>query len=201
MIVAALMLTCPGNASNLEKTIINTKGLNRSTPDSIVIQSRDVSCRGTDPILTVSGQNITWYADAGKSIRLAQGNTYHSAPLDATTTFYVTQNRNGIESAVQSIIIEIVDPFLLEAKITPASCGKKDGTITVVGKGGTKRYPLNFQINDAPLQTSPFFSNLSGGSYKLRIWAAGCFGTSNVTVGQEPTPLIAAIDSIAPNWG
>ena len=42
--------------------------------DSIVLQTPDTYCRDTDPIiLTVTGENITWYADAALTTKLAQG--------------------------------------------------------------------------------------------------------------------------------
>ncbi len=169
--------------------------------DSIRLQSSDVACLGTDPVITVTGTDITWYADAAKSVRLAQGNTYHSAPLHETTTFYLTQSVNGVESSVTPIVIEIVTAILVDIKTTPASCGKKDGTLTLVGEGGSERYPVQFKLDDGELQTSGTFTNLAAGTYLLTTQAGECFGTKEVTIQQQPSPVISAIDSVSPRCG
>ena len=76
--------------------------------DSISLQSADVYCRGDSPILTVTGENVSWYADSLKNVLLARGNTYQPWYLDSTTTFYLTQTFQGIESGITPIEIEIV---------------------------------------------------------------------------------------------
>jgi hypothetical protein len=45
--------------------------------DSISLQSKDVYCRGDSPALTVTGVNVTWYADSLKMKILARGNRRH----------------------------------------------------------------------------------------------------------------------------
>lgn len=169
--------------------------------DSITLLSDDVACRGGDPILTVTGQDVRWYADPEKKVLLANGNTYHSASLEKTTTFYLTQKINGIESDVKAITIEIVEAVLVDLKTTPASCGKNDGSLIVTGKGGTEKYPVRFKLNEGPLQTTSTFKDLAPGTYKLTLQAAKCFGSIDVTIGQQPSPIIAKIDSVAPRCG
>lgn len=158
-------------------------------------------CRGNNPLLTVTGKNVTWYANEAKTIKLAQGNSYQASLIDTTTTFYIAQTTDGIESAATAIIIEIANPFLRDMKITPASCGKHYGTITVMATGGTAHYPLMFKLNDGPCQTSPVFINLSPGTYVFTFWAAGCFGTIDAVLTQQASPLIAAINSMGPHCG
>lgn len=169
--------------------------------DTISLTSDDVTCRGGDPILTVTGKEITWYADAQKKNLLAKGNTYHSASLDKTTTFYVTQTVNGTESDVKAITIEVVEAFLVDLKTAPATCGKNDGIITIEAKGGTDRYPVRFKLDDGPLQTASTFTDLAPGTYKLTLQAAKCMGWIDVEIGQQSTPIISSIDSIAPKCG
>lgn len=169
--------------------------------DTISLISDDATCRGGDPILIVTGQDVTWYADAQKSTILAKGNTYHSFALDKTTTFYVTQKVNGIESAVKAITIEVVEAFLVDLKAVPAKCGKNDGSIMIKAKGGTDRYPVRFNLNDGPFQTTSTFTGLAPGTYKLAFQVAKCTGWIDVEIGQQPTPTISNIDSVAPKCG
>lgn len=201
LLMAALTPYCFSNVRIPKETKRGYKNISNTYLNSITLQSSDVYCRGNNPVLIVTGQNVTWYADAAKTIMLAQGNSFHAPSLDQTTTFYLTKTIDQIQTEVKAITIEIVDPFLLDMKITTASWGRNDGTVTVVGKGGTAHYPLQFKLNDGPLQTSPVFTNLSAGTYKFTFWAAGCFGSSDITVGQQPSPIIAAVDSISPHCG
>jgi gliding motility-associated-like protein len=172
-----------------------------TSSDSISLESKDVYCRGDSPALRVTGVNVIWYADSLKTKLLARGNTYQTRLLDATTTFYLTQTIQGIESDVTPIKIEIVEAFLTSVVTTPASCGNDDGTITVTGKGGTDRYPLSYKLNDGPPQLSGFFDKLAGNTYTLTIQVIGCFGTSEVKVEKEPEPVISFIDQIDPKCG
>lgn len=176
---------------------------NRRNPesDTISLLSEDVTCRGGDPILIVSGNDVTWYADAQKKTVLAKGNTYHSASLDTTTTFYVTQKVGGVESDVKAIRIEVVEAFLVDLKTVPARCGKNDGKITIKAKGGTDRYPVRFKLDNGPLQNAPTFTNLAPGTYKLTLQAAKCSGWIDVEIGQQSSPTISNIDSVAPRCG
>ncbi|CAN0079574.1 unnamed protein product, partial [Phaeothamnion confervicola] len=169
--------------------------------DTISLLSDDVTCRGGDPILTVSGKDVIWYADVQKKTLLAKGNTYHSASLDTTTTFYVTQKVSGVESDVKAIIIEVVEAFLVDLKTVPARCGKNDGTMTIKAKGGTERYPVRFKLDNGPLQTASTFTNLAPGTYKLTLQAAKCTGWIDVKIGQQSAPTISNIDSVAPRCG
>jgi hypothetical protein len=174
-------------------TVVNT--------DSIILQSPDVVCRGASPTLTVTGVNIRWYADSLKTVYLSKGNTYQARLLDLTTNFYLTQTIDGLESEITAIKIEVVEAFLLDVLTTPASCGKNDGTMTVLGKGGTERYPLKYKLNEGPLQLPGFFDNLAGETYQLTIQSEGCFGTSQVKIVQKPSPIISSIEQVDPKCG
>lgn len=169
--------------------------------DSISLQSKDVYCRGDSPALTVTGVNVTWYADSLKMKILARGNTFQTRLLDVTTIFYLTQTIEGKESDVTPIKIEIVEAFLVSVVTTPAGCEGNDGTITVTGKGGTERYPLRYNLDDGPAQLSGFFDNLAGKTYTLTVEVNGCFGTSQVKVDKEPEPVISLIDQTDPKCG
>lgn len=201
VLIFVLSVAYQGYALNPEELKVCPKQENKPCLNSIILQSSDVYCRGNSPMLFVTGQNVTWYADSAKTKQLAQGNSYLAPFLEQTTTFYLTETIDQVQTEVKAITIEIVDPFLLDMKITPASCGKNDGKVSILAKGGTAHYPLQFKLDNGPLQNSPVFTNLSAGTYKLTIWATVCFGTSNIKVGQEPTPLIADIESVTPTCG
>ncbi|MCX6214584.1 gliding motility-associated C-terminal domain-containing protein [Spirosoma sp.] len=174
-----------------------------SLTDSLILQSPDTYCRGSTPILTVTGKNIKWYADADKKQLLYKGNTYQSPSLDQTTTFYLTQTVgvDSSESTVIPIIIEIVEAYLVNIIATPASCGENNGVISITATGGTARNPLQYSINNGPLQTSPVFTNLSAGTYTVMNRIANCWGTKDVIISSPPSPTISNVVSIDPQCG
>jgi len=170
--------------------------------DSIVLLSRDSYCRGGNPQLTITGTNVRWYADIDKKRLLFQGNTYQLPPLDHTTTFYLTQTISGVETAPVAITIEMVEAFLRNKVVTPASCGKNDGVISVTATGGTTRNPLYYSLNKGPAQRSPVFTNLAAGTYLLMdSVAAGCWGTIDVVVPGQPSPTLSTIAAVDPHCG
>lgn len=191
------------NAYGLKGKMMMTSEESVANADSITLQSPDVTCRGGSPLLAVTGVKVTWYADPLKTVRLAIGNTYQAVLLDSTTTFYLTQNIQGVESGVTAIKIEVVDAILVDVKTTPASCGKNDGTMTVIGKGGSDRYPLKYKLNDNPSQLSGFFNNLAGGAYKLTIQplSEGCIVGTDVKIEKKPSPIISAVEPTDPKCG
>lgn len=166
--------------------------------DSLVLLSPDSYCRGGNPFLRVTGTNVKWYADANKKIKLADGNTYQAPSLDQTTTFYLTQTLNSVESPVQAITIKIVELIFLSTVVTPASCGKPDGSITVTASGGPN---VLYSLDQGPYQPSSLFSNLAAGTYVVNDSVANCRGSKKVTVPQPPSPTITRIDSVAPQCG
>ncbi|MVM41807.1 hypothetical protein GO730_35930 [Spirosoma sp. HMF3257] len=173
-----------------------------SLADSIALLSRDSYCLGGNPELTVTGTNVRWYADADKKRLLYLGNTYHSPPIDQTTTFYLTQTLSGVETSPIAITIEIVEAFLHNMIIIPASCEKNDGVISVTATGGTARNPLYYSLNKGPAQRTPVFTNLAPGTYLLMdSVAAGCWGTSEVVVPAPPSPTISSILPLDPHCG
>ncbi|CAN5602390.1 hypothetical protein BH09BAC4_BH09BAC4_51300 [soil metagenome] len=170
--------------------------------DSIRLLSRDSNCRGGNPILTVTGIQVRWYADAGKKQLLFQGNTYQTPSLDQTTTYYLTQTLAGVETLPVAITIEIIDLLLQKVVTLPASCGKNDGVISLTVTGETARNPVYFSLNKGPAQRSPVFTNLAPGTYLVMdSSAAGCWGTKNVTVPAPPNPTILTVDTDEPSCG
>lgn len=68
-----------------------------------VIQSVEVDPDGT-ALITASGENLTWYAEAEGGDPLATGNTYTTDPLTEDATFYVEATETfggGIESGAK----------------------------------------------------------------------------------------------------
>lgn len=184
-----------------ESTMSDSGNASETESDSIVLQPPYGYCRGSDAILTVTGENVTWYADSTKTKLLARGNTYHSPPMHQNTTFYLTQTIDGVESPVKPVTVEMLEAYITSVAITPDSCEKKNGTITINATGGTVRYPLRFQLNDEPEQSSSIFSNLSAGTYKITVRVFNCWGTSEITVGHSAAPQIVAIDSVVSHCG
>lgn len=74
---------------------------------------------------------------------------------------------------------------------TPSACGSGSGTITVAASGGTA--PLQYSINGTTFQSGNQFTNLSPGSYTVRVGdAGGCIVSSTVSVGSVAGPSVSA---------
>lgn len=79
---------------------------------------------------------------------------------------------------------------------TPATCGSDNGTVTVVGSGGTA--PYEYSIGGAN-QTDATFDDLAAGSYTITITDAhGCTSTVPVTVNSvtQPTAFVDDQDDL-----
>ena len=67
------------------------------------------------------------------------------------------------------------------ATATQAACANFNGSITAMGSGGLA--PLQYSLNNGPLQTGNVFAGLPGGTYSVQVKdIAGCIGTTSVTV-------------------
>ncbi|MDO1451232.1 gliding motility-associated C-terminal domain-containing protein [Rhodocytophaga aerolata] len=62
----------------------------------------------SEPIaaITAVGQQISWYNDAARKEKIAEGNSYQPL-LTRTDTFYVTQSVSGYESLAKRVIVRI----------------------------------------------------------------------------------------------
>jgi gliding motility-associated-like protein len=75
----------------------------------------------------------------------------------------------------------IAGPVLSSVEIINTDCNSSTGTATIIAQGGTA--PFQYVLNAINFQSSPTFSSLSAGSYKLTVNDAnGCFDSRTVDI-------------------
>ncbi|MFY7970322.1 MAG: T9SS type A sorting domain-containing protein [Flavobacteriales bacterium] len=182
----------PFMAGTHEVTVFDLQGCSSSTQvvvsDPVAVSantsSDDISCNGqVDGTITIEGigGNGTYtYSINGVD---TQNNGNFSGLAVGTYDVYVTDG-NGCEfSALQSVTIE--EPAVLEAGVVLAnvSCnGAGDGSVTVVGSGGTADYTYSI---GGPFSTNATFNGLAAGNYTAQVMDAnGCMASADVTITQ-----------------
>jgi len=175
----------------------NTAGLNAS-----VISQTDASCNGsTDGALTVDGNG---------------GVTPYQFSIDGGTTFQATGLFTGLPAGNYNVIVQdnagcsviqavnINEPTAITANITEqnATCSQANGTIQVVGSGGSGGY--SYSIDGTTFQTGNNFINLAAAIYTITVTDAnGCSSTSTSTINNlsNLTLTIIASQNISCNAG
>ncbi len=150
-----------------------------------------LSVTKTDATGASSNGTISATASGGTDFRYSlnggafQDTGYFSglAPFQA----YNVVVKNGWDcSDTAQVSINVNDPcagvtISVSAAKTDASPGISNGTITVTATGGTG---LTYSINGTTFQSSNTFSALAAGNYTVTVKnAAGCMGTTQVTIG------------------
>jgi gliding motility-associated-like protein len=84
---------------------------------------------------------------------------------------------------VLPVAINVIDLAISDVKTVPESCGRQGITVTATGGTG-----LQYSLNGGAFQTSPTFTNLTGGAYTVAVKdAGGCQTTKPVTLtGANP---------------
>ena len=146
--------------------------------------------------LSITGQNVKWYADADKKQLVHEGNTFKPG-ITSTTTFYVSQSQYNMESLVVPIKIEIIDPPLITTTLTAETCGQANGSITV-----TSTNQVQYSLNNGAFQNTSVFDNLKPSNYTLQAKnTAGCLTTKEITIARQEVPKINAVFAINPQCG
>jgi len=127
------------------------------------------------------------------------GTTYQSDPhfqgLQAGTyTVYV----KDVASCTKTTTVVVNQPTAVSASITftNGSCNlSNDGSITVVGTGGSGRYM--YSLNEQEFQPTGTFDNLAAGTYTITVKdGLTCSYTTSVTISQ---PTVIAATSVTGN--
>jgi gliding motility-associated-like protein len=139
---------------------------------------------------TVTGSGGTNpYTYAIGSAAYSSANTFGS--LTAGSYILHIKDNNG---CIKDTTVTITQPTAVAANfiINQPSCfAGTDGSITVIGSGGTPGY--NYAIGVGPYAAANFFSNLAAGTYTIHIKDNNnCIKDTAVSVGQ-PTPLSVSV--------
>ncbi|WP_432670168.1 T9SS type A sorting domain-containing protein [Flavobacterium sp. SM2513] len=111
---------------------------------------------------SASSGTISWYANATGGAALANGGSFTTPSLSATTTYYV-EAANGTCSTTRTAVMATINPNATITATTPASrCGNGTVTLLATASSGT--------IN--------WFANATGGT---ALFTGGSFTTPNLT--------------------
>ncbi|WP_170110183.1 T9SS type A sorting domain-containing protein [Flavilitoribacter nigricans] len=156
-------------------------------PDALTCDATpsDVSCfDGSDGSVSVSGSGGT----APYEYSIDGGTTYQASGtfdnLSAGMYTVTVRDANGCTSTCDATVDQ-PDALTCDATPSDASCnGATDGSISVVGSGGTAPYEYSID-GGTTYQASGTFDNLGAGMYTVTVRDAnGCTSTCDATVGQ-----------------
>jgi gliding motility-associated-like protein len=98
-------------------------------PNPTIVSGSQTICSGSTASLSVTpqgGTDITWYSAATNGNILANGNTYTTAALTATTTYYIQVSKNGCANPSRVPVTVTVTPAVnapVLATIAPVCSG------------------------------------------------------------------------------
>ncbi len=82
---------------------------------SIITTSDDLICSGSATLIATANEGtVFWYDSLVSSTPIFTGNSFETPILTATTTYYVTANRDGCETATRTPITATVDDTIPE---------------------------------------------------------------------------------------
>ena len=188
----------------------------------IVVQD-NIGCQITSSVTLVEPAAITFTntlthplcnGDNNGSIIInaSGGNGSLQYSIDGGTTFQVANTFNNLSSGNYNLVIQDANNCQITGNATlnnPAlitftsssnneTCGNANGSITIVGSGGTGS--LQYSIDGgANFQASGVFTGLTGFTYSIIVEDAnGCQATGSETVLSEDGPSISSINTTDP---
>ena len=100
------------------------------------------------------------------------GGNYQSTPFftGLAPGSYTISAKNGMGCMTSQLVTLVTasNPVIDDLKATPPQCGGANGEVTVVASGGMSPFAYSID-NGATFKASPTFSQLSSGSYTLRV--------------------------------
>jgi len=117
-------------------------------------------------------------------------------PVGNTSVIWTVTDINGNTSACEQIVtVTKASPVTLAVSSTPVSCfGGNNGTATASVSGGSPPYQVTWFT--VPIQTTPSITNLTTGTYSVKVTDAdGCSDSTSVTVTQPTDSLRVAVTS------
>ena len=154
---------------------------------------------GCDATITISA---TTPSGTAISYSNNNGGTYQSsnsfASMCVGTYTIIVKDANNCSASSTVIITNPASPTVNNLQNTLASCAPGcDGTITNISGFSATGGPYSYSLNGGIYQTTNSFSNLCVGPYIVSIKdAAGCTGTSAVTISNPAGPTISFVTSV-----
>ncbi|MES3019565.1 MAG: gliding motility-associated C-terminal domain-containing protein [Bacteroidota bacterium] len=162
-------------------------------------------CAGSSATLTAvsPGGIYSWYDVASGGVSLATGNTFTTAALTTTTTFYVETFLNGCTSSRRAVVVTVT-PLPGAPTVTGANiCVGNPATLTVTQVVGTFDW-YDAAVGGNLVMTGSTFTTPSltaNRNYYVQATVGGCVGPRTlvaVTVSQKPAAPIASGTTICP---
>ncbi|WP_442589040.1 putative Ig domain-containing protein [Pedobacter sp. AW31-3R] len=175
-------------------------------PNPTVAAGNQTICSGTTASLSATplgGTTLTWYSAATGGNILANGNTYTTPELTATTTYYIEVSKNGCANPTRVPVTVTVTPLITTpvlAAVSPVCSGS-----TAVLSISTPQTGITYNWYDAAVGgnlvfTGPVYT-ITGITANATYYVEGVNGTcisparavANVTV--NPLPLVPQIQA------
>ena len=167
---------CNGNAST---TLSHPSPLIVSLNNKVDVDCYNNSTGSAD--VNVAGGSPT-YSYAWDLAGSVIANTEDISNLLSGSYLFTATDANGCQTTLPVLINQPSNPFIINTTATDASCAmSSDGSISVVGSGGTS--PYQFALLPNAYQGSGSFAGLDTGTFTVNaIDANGCFTTRDETI-------------------
>jgi gliding motility-associated-like protein len=121
-----------------------------------------------------------------------QTSNVFSSLAPATYSIRVRDNFNCIVPG--SIPVTVLSTLSVSTAVSNINCINNNNTVTITANGGAQ--PYTYSLNNSPLQSSNIFTQLSPGTYNIRVRdAVNCIALATVTVNAAPQLSISALIS------
>ncbi|MGL5891897.1 MAG: PKD domain-containing protein, partial [Bacteroidia bacterium] len=143
---------------------------------------------GTAAITAVGGSGNYTYSWNPAAANTTNGNTNTATGLSAISYVATIVDGNGCTTTAT---FNVGEPPQLTATTTstPATCNNANGSVSVVGTGGSGQYTYLWTPGN---YTTSSVSNLPAGPYAVQITDAnGCTALTGITVGSLATPVVS----------
>jgi gliding motility-associated-like protein len=149
-------------------------------------------CDGTITNITVAPAAAYTYSSNGGAFQAA--NAFNN--LCVGTYTIVAKDANQCSASSVVVISNPSSPSISNVGVTLASCIPGcDGGINSITAGGATP-PYTYSFNGSPFQGATVFAGTCAGTYTLVCKdAAGCLGSSVVTIATQPKPNIVSISN------
>lgn len=154
---------------------------------SIVSTTDDLICSGAATLTATANQGeVFWYDSLLSATPIFVGNSFETPVLTSSTTYYVTANRNGCETASRTPVNAILDETIPDFDVSQNDyvlC-QDIGSISLVTKNPQGNYTYIWKKEDVVLpETSSSISVTSEGNYYVSaISEAGCISDEKLIV-------------------
>lgn len=182
------------DANGCQETATETVGINNGPMISSVADTDPTCFGGSDGSITFTASGIgtlQYSVDGGSTWQTS--NSFNG--LNAATYNLYLQDGAGCQLNVGTLTLNNPAQITYTASSTDEICGNTDGTLSIVGSGGTGA--LQYSIDGGTtFQGSGTFTGLAAGSYNIVVEdASTCQITGTETVGSIGGPTITAESS------